>query len=366
MAISDLVGENICKLKPYSPSKPIEEVEREFGITNIVKLASNENPLGPSPKAVDAMKKAIEKVGLYPDGSCFHLIKSLAKHCGVGEESIAVGNGSDDLIHLCGITFLSTGDEVVQAETTFVRYESATVLNNCKCAMVPLKDFTYDLDAMADQFTERTRLIFIANPNNPTGTAVGQAAVDAFMARVPERAIVVFDEAYNEYVEMPDFPDTLRYVKEGRNVIVLHTFSKIYALAGLRVGYAIARPEIIQCLNQVREPFNVNSIGQVGAIASLADPEQVKRSRRVNSEGKKYLYSALDALGCSCTPSEANFVWVDIKRDCRPVFTEMLKRGVIVRTGDVFGCPTFFRVTIGTQQENERFIGTLKEVLGAK
>ena len=363
MAISDLVKENICRLKPYSPGKPIEEVEREFGITDIVKLASNENPLGPSPKAVEAMKKALEKVALYPDGSCFYLIKALANHWGVDEKELILGNGSDELIHYIGVTFLSPGDEVIQAETTFVRYESASVLNNCNCVMVPLRDFTHDHEAMADRITDRTRLIFVANPNNPTGTSVTQKAVEKFMARLPERVIVVFDEAYKEYVESPDFPDMYAYVRQGANVIILRTFSKIYGLAGLRIGYGIARPEIIQCLNQVREPFNVNSIAQVGALASIGDAEQVERSRRVNSEGKRYLYREFEAMRLPYAPSEANFIWVDIKRECRPVFTELLKRGVIVRTGDIFGYPTFFRVTIGTEAENQRFIRTLREVL---
>jgi histidinol-phosphate aminotransferase len=229
---------------------------------------------------------------------------------------------------------------------------------------VPLKDFTYDLEAMADLFNDRTRMVFIANPNNPTGTAVTQADVDRFMERVPERVIVIFDEAYNEYVESPDFPDTMKYVKEGRNVVILHTFSKIYALAGLRVGYAIARPEIIQCLNQVREPFNVNNIAQVGAIASLADPEQVERSKRVNSDGKRYLYGAFDSMGLPYIPTEGNFIWVNIKQDCRPVFKQLLSKGVIVRTGDIFDYPTYIRVTIDTEAHNRRFIRTLQEVLG--
>lgn len=361
--MNDLVTENIRKLKPYSPGKPIEEVEREFGITDIIKMASNENPLGPSPKAMKAMSEALKKVALYPDGSCFYLKKALANHWGVSEDELIVGNGSDELIHYIGITFLSPGDEVVQADPAFVRYESAAVLNDCGCIMVPLKDFTHDLEAMADKITDRTRLVFVANPNNPTGTAVTQKDVERFMARLPERVIAVFDEAYYEYVESTEYPDMVDYIREGANVIVLRTFSKIYALAGLRVGYGIARPEIIQCLNQVREPFNVNSIAQAGALASLGDPEQVERSRRVNSDGKKYLYREFEAMGLPYVPTEANFIFVDIKTNCRPVFNEMLKRGVIVRTGDIFGLPTFIRVTIGTEAENKRFIQTLREAL---
>ena len=361
--MSDLVKENIQRLKPYSPGKPIEEVEREFGITNIVKLASNENPVGPSPKAVEAMKKAMEKVALYPDGNCFYLKQALAKHWQVREDQLIVGNGSDELIHYIGITFLSCGDEVIQADPSFVRYESAACLNECGCVMIPLKDFTHDLEAMADAITDRTKIIFVTNPNNPTGTMNTKAEVDRFMARVPERVIVIFDEAYCEYVGSPDYPQTVDYVNEGRNVIILRTFSKIYGLAGLRVGYGIARPEIIQCLNQVREPFNVNSVAQVGALASLQDPDQVKRSVQVNSDGKKYIYAEFEKMSLPYIPTEANFILFDVKRDCRPLFKELLKRGVIIRTGDVFGLPTFFRVTIGTMEENKRFIETLKEVL---
>lgn len=363
MAMSDLVKQNICRLKPYSPGKPIEEVEREYGIKDPVKLASNENPLGPSPKAVDAMKAAVETVALYPDGACFYLKGALAGHWGVDENMLCVGNGSDELIHYIGITFLSGDDEVIQADPSFVRYESAAVLNDCNCIMVPLKDYTHDLDAMADRITDRTRLIFVTNPNNPTGTMVTARELDRFMSRVPERVLVVFDEAYYEYVEREDYPDTLDYVRAGRNAVILRTFSKIYGLAGLRVGYGIARPEIIDCINQVREPFNVNSVAQAGAIASLQDPDQVARTRKVNSEGKKYIYRELEAMGLPYIPTEANFIMFDTKKQCRPLFEELLRRGVILRTGDVFGMPTWFRVTIGIQEENERFINGLREVL---
>jgi len=363
MSANDLVKEHIRRLKPYVPGKPIEEVEREFGVKDIVKLASNENPLGPSPKAVSAMTNVLDKVNLYPDGSCYHLKKSLASHLKVQEDQVIIGNGSDEIIHYIGITFLSQGDQVIQADPSFVRYESAACLSDCECVMVPLKDYVHDLDAIADRITDKTRLIFIANPNNPTGTAVNAQEVERFISRLPERVIAVFDEAYYEYVEMPDFPDMLQYVRDGANVIVLRTFSKIYGLAGLRVGYGIARPEIIQCLNQVREPFNVNSLAQVAAVAALTDTEHVERSRQVNAQGKRYLYGALDSMGLPYVPTEANFIWVDLKTDCRRVFTELLKKGVIIRTCDIFGYPTCVRVTIGTELENQRFINALKEVL---
>ncbi|MFA6666630.1 MAG: histidinol-phosphate transaminase [Armatimonadota bacterium] len=358
-----LVNEHILKLKPYVPGKPIDEVRREFGIKDIVKLASNENPVGPSPKALDAMKKAIGDVALYPDGSCFALTRALAAKWGVGENHIICGNGSDELIHYIGITFLSATDEVISSDVTFSRYESAAVLNNCEYKSAPACRHKYSLDEIAARINSNTRLIIIANPNNPTGTIVTKEEVDRFMAKVPERVIVVFDEAYYEYVESPDYPDTLDYVRQGKNVIILHTFSKIYGLAGLRIGYGIARPEIIAGLHQVREPFNVNSLAQAAAIAALEDVAHVDKIRKINAQGRDYLYAQFDKMGLPYARTEANFIWVDIKQDCRPVFTELLKRGVIIRTGDIFGCPTFIRVTIGTMDENERFIKTIKEVL---
>ncbi len=364
MAMRDLVNENICRLKPYVPGKPIEEVKREFGITcSIVKMASNENPLGPSPKALAAMKEALEQVALYPDGKCFTLTQELARFWGCTEDELLIGNGSDEIIHNLGVTFLSPGDEIIQGDPSFSQYETSATLCNSGCVMVPLKNFTFDLDAMADAITDKTRMIYVTNPNNPTGTMVTKQDVERFMARLPERVIVVFDEAYYEYVENPDYPNTYDYVKAGANVIILRTFSKAYGLAGLRIGYAIGKAELIECLNQVRQPFCVNSVAQAGALASLRDPDQVSRSRRVNSEGKQYLYQEFDKMRLPYAPTEANFIFLDIKTDCRPVFTEMLKRGVIIRTGDIFGYPNFIRVTIGTAEENARFIETLKEVL---
>ncbi len=360
----NLVQPNILQLTPYVPGKPIEEVERELGITDIIKLASNENPLGPSPLAIKAMADTLPKVGLYPDGSCFALRNETAKHWGVEPENLIFGNGSDELIHYIGVTFLTPGDEVIQADPTFVRYEAAGILNNCKVHKVPCKDLTHDLAAMAERINERTKLIFIANPNNPTGTIVTKRDVEELMDKVPERCITVFDEAYYEYVEDPEYPQTMDYVKQGRNVIILRTFSKIYALAGLRIGYGIARPKIIEFLEQVREPFNVNSIAQVGAIASLRDSEQVAKAKKVNSEGRAYLCEEFDKMGLPYAPSQANFVLVNIKQDCVSAFKELLKRGVITRTGDIFGLPTYLRVTIGTMEQNKRFIEALKEVLG--
>jgi histidinol-phosphate aminotransferase len=358
-----IVKECVLRIRPYRPGKPIEEVEREYGISNAIKLASNENPLGPSPKAVAAMQEAAPKMALYPEDTCFYLKRDLAAHLGVPEDWLMLGNGSDEVLHCVGLAFLSPGDEVLQADPSFVMYETNTHLNGATPVVVPLKNHRFDLDAMASRLSDRTKVVFICNPNNPTGSIVTKDELSAFMEKVPPKAIVVFDEAYVEYVESPSFPDTLEYVRQGRNCVVARTFSKIYALAGLRVGYGIAPPHIVRYLQQVRPPFNVNTMAQVAARASLADPDQVARSRRVNSEGKRFLYAAFERMGLQYVPTEANFIWVDTRVDSRAVFEGLIRRGVIVRTGDVFGMPTFIRVTIGVQEQNQRFVEALEELL---
>ncbi len=357
--------ESILKLKPYIPGKPIEEVEREYGVKNIIKLASNENPLGPSPKAIEAMKQMAANVGLYPDGSCYTLRNAVAEHLGVKPDNLTFGAGSDEVIHVIALALLEEGDEVISCDPTFVQYETAALLCECVYHKVPLKNHTYDLEGIAEKLNPHTKLVFIANPNNPTGTLVTHSEVERLLSRMPERAVLVLDEAYYEYNERSDYPRSVSWVLEGRNVIVLRTFSKAYGLAGLRVGYGIARPDIIGYLEQVRQPFNVSSIGQVAAIASLGDQEHVERSRKLNAEGKRYLYREFDRLGLPYAPSEANFVWVDLRQDSVRVFKELLRRGVIIRTGDIFGMPTWARVTIGKMEENARFIAALEEVLAA-
>jgi len=361
-----LARPNILKLKPYVPGKPIEETKREYGIQDIIKLASNENPLGPSPLAVAAMKEAAEEVFLYPDASCFALARELARHWDVAPEQVIMGNGSDEILHYAGLAFLEPGDEVLSGHPSFVRYESAAVLNNAVYIEVPLRDYRFDLEAMAGRLSPRTKMVFIANPNNPTGTIVSTGELERFLDRVPERAVVVLDEAYFEYADSADFPDGLKYVREGRNVLALRTFSKIYALAGLRVGYGIGPAPLIHCLHQVREPFNVNSLAQAAALASLRDPDQVRRSCENNRQGRERFYAGFRALGLTWAPTDANFVFVDLGRDCRPVYEALLRRGVIVRTGDIFGMPTHIRVTIGTAEENERFMRELTSILAAE
>lgn len=353
----------ILNLTPYVPGKPIEEVKREFGIDDIIKLASNENPLGPSPLAVEAMKSALENVALYPEGSCYELRHAVAEHLGVEPDMLIFGAGADEVIHYMGVALLDEGDEIVQAYPSFVQYVAASTLMNCRAHLVPLKNWTHDLEAMLAKVNEHTKMFFITNPNNPTGTIVTADQVEAVLDALPERCILVLDEAYYEYVDDPGYTRSVEWIKQGRNVIALRTFSKIYALAGLRVGYGIAPASLIALLERVRLPFNVSSIAQAGAIASLKDPNQVAKTREQNRRSKEYYYREFEKMGLPYTPTQANFVWVDVQRDCKKVFVELLKRGVIVRTGDIFGYPTHIRVTTGTDEQSERFITTLREVL---
>jgi len=360
----EMIRPEVAGLRPYSPGKPIEEVEREYGITDIIKLASNENPLGPSPLAVKAMQEAVTQVRLYPDNECFVLKKALARHLDMPEESLVLGRGSDEVIHMLGLCFLRPGDEVMMAEPPFTLYEFTAQLMGATQVRVPLRDFRHDVPEMIRRFSARTKLIFISNPNNPTGSYVTRAEVEQMLAALPPQAILVLDDAYTEYVTAPDFPPSLDYVRAGKRVVVLRTFSKIYALAGLRLGYGIAAPEMMRLIQQVREPFNVSSVAQAGAIASLQDPDQVKRSRDLNTQGLEYFYRELGRLGLRYVPSQANFIYIDTGVDCRKLFVEMLKRGVIVRTGDIFGHPTHIRVTTGTMDQNARFVAALEEALG--
>jgi histidinol-phosphate aminotransferase len=353
------VHPDIQSLRPYVPGKPIDELQREMGLARVIKLASNENPLGPSPKAVAAL--AGGEVGLhrYPDGGAYRLRQAIADRWKVTSDHVILGNGSDEILGLLARTFLSPGDEAVMADHTFVIYKMEVTAAHGKPVTVPLKDWTHDVDAMARAITPRTRLVFLCNPNNPTGTMVSADAVSRFMSKVPEHVIVVFDEAYLEYVRNPQFPDTLSYVKEGRQAIVLRTFSKIYGLAGLRIGYGVTTPEINDFLNRVRPPFNANSLAQRAALAALADDEHVTASRAINATGMVQLQDGLRALGLTPVPSEANFLYFDVKRDGRTVFDALLREGIIVRHID----GSMLRVTIGQPGENAAFLQALKLVL---
>ena len=353
------VHPDIASLVPYVPGKPIEELELEFGITRAIKLASNENPLGPSPKALAVLSEVARTLNRYPDGGGHRLRGALADRFKLTPDHVILGNGSDEIIGLLARAFLAPGDEAVMADQTFVIYKMEVTATHGVPIVVPLKEWRHDLPAMADAVTPRTRLLFVCNPNNPTGTMVSASEVDTMMARLPEQVIVVFDEAYYEYAHSRDFPDTLRLVKQNRNAIVLRTFSKVYGLAGLRIGYGMTTPEITGYLNRVRPPFNANSLAQRAALAALEDEEHVARSRAMNQAEMATVLAGLTALGLRPVPSEANFLYVDVGQDGRKVFEALLREGVIVR--HIEG--RMLRITIGLPEENGRFLQALKKVL---
>ncbi|MDF1824227.1 MAG: histidinol-phosphate transaminase [Verrucomicrobiales bacterium] len=351
-------------LVAYDPGKPIDETARELGLNpeDIIKVASNENPLGPSPRAVEAMKEAAEGVHIYPDGGGYKLRTAIAEKFGLGRENIILGNGSNEIIELIGHGFLNPGDNVIAAEHAFVVYKLMATLFGAETIEVPDPGYVHDLDAMAAAITPQTRKVFIANPNNPTGTMVGEEAIDRFMEKVPDHVMVIFDEAYHEFLH--DAPDTLKYVREGRNVVIMRTFSKIQGLAGLRIGYGITTPEIANVLQKCRQPFNTNMIAQAGAIAGLADEEHQQRTRDLNDEGLAFLHAAFEEMGLEYVPSVANFVLVKVG-DGDAVFQAMLKKGVIIRAMSGYKLPGWVRISIGTMDQNRRCIETLKEVLAA-
>ncbi len=353
------VSDNIKSITPYVPGKPIEELERELGISGSIKLASNENPLGPSPKAMAAVKKAVEGLNRYPDGSGFYLSEALAKKYGVDLSQIILGNGSNELIELVVRTFVQPGDEIVSADPSFVVYKMITQAANGTNVVVPCRDMRHDLDAMAERITEKTRIVFIANPNNPTGTMNSKAEMDRFMDRVPDHVIVAVDEAYFEYVTHVEYPDSLDYLKEGKSILALRTFSKIYGLAGLRIGYGITTRAIAELMNKVRQPFNTNSLAQVGALAALADRKHVEKSVAINNEGKQYLYQSFQQLGITYIPTETNFIMFETQMDSRDLYNALLKTGVIIRPMG----PRKLRVTIGLPEENKRFITELEKIV---
>lgn len=353
MTIDQYANRFVCDLVAYEPGKPIEETARELGLdpSQIVKVASNENPLGPSPMAKSAMRLAIEESHIYPDGGGYSLRSTLAETLRLGSENIILGNGSNEIIELLCHTFLNRDSELIAAKHAFVVYKLMATLFGANYVEVPDPEFTHDLDAMADAITPNTRLVFIANPNNPTGTMVDQSAIDRFMARLPEHVIAVFDEAY---IEFPDSaPDTLRYVREGRNVCVLRTFSKIHGLAGLRVGYGIAPPHLAGLLQKARQPFNVNAIAQAAALAALADTQHTERTRQVNREGMAFYENAFRERGLEYVPSHANFLLVKTGNGDQ-VFRDMLKQGVIVRAMSSYKLPDWIRISIGTAAQNAR------------
>jgi histidinol-phosphate aminotransferase len=355
------VHPDIASLVPYVPGKPIEELQRELGLPRAIKLASNENPIGPSPRALAVLAETASTLHRYPDGGAFRLRGALAQRWKVMPDQVILGNGSDELLGLLARAFLSPGDEAVMAEHTFVIYKMEVQAAHGVVVEVPQKNWRHDIPAMTAAITDKTRLLFICNPNNPTGTMSTKAEIAALMEHVPDHVVVVFDEAYYEYVRHPEFPESIDYVKAGRQVIVLRTFSKIYGLAGLRIGYGMTSPEIAGYLNRIRPPFNANSMAQQAALAALEDEEHVTASRTLTHTEMDKVRRGLLRLGLEALPSEANFLYFDVKQDGREVFNALLREGIIVR--HIEG--RMLRVTIGLPEENELFLHALESVTHA-
>ena len=360
-----LAVKGVQALSPYQPGKPIEELARELGLNpaEIIKLASNENPLGPSEKALSAARKALDELCLYPDGNGFNLKNALANRFGVGMDQITLGNGSNDVLEVIARCFVDTESEVIFSQYAFAVYPIVTQAIGAKGVSVPAKDWGHDLDAMAAAVSDRTKLIFIANPNNPTGTVHTAEAIEAFLAQVPERVLVVLDEAYCEYLTGDEFPDGIQLLNRYPNLIVCRTFSKAWGLAALRAGYSVSSPAIADILNRVRQPFNVDSVALSAATAVLEDDAYLKRSREVNEAGLRQLAEGFDRMGLAYIPSFGNFIAVEVGEQSAGIYQALLSHGVIVRPVAGYGMPRHLRVSVGLPEENDRFLDALAQSL---
>ncbi len=355
------VTKEIQSIPVYTPGKPIEEVERELGIRGAIKLASNENPRGPSPKALKALGNSLSDIHRYPESNGKPLILSLSRKWRLKPSQVFLGNGSNEVIELLTRTLLVPGDEAVMADWTFSVYQRMVLASSAKPVVVPLKHFRHDLLSMSARITRRTKLVFICNPNNPTGTFVTKEAMDRLFDRIPQRVVVVLDEAYGDYVTHRQFAKGIRYLKAGRNVVVLRTFSKIYGLAGLRLGYGLASSDLVSYLERVRQPFNTNLMAQRGGMAALLDEAHVQESLRINRLGRDYLYKIFDSMSVFYIPTQTNFILIQIKGGGRQVYEGLLKKGVIVRNLE----EDYLRITIGLPDENKRFVKAFQEVMGS-
>ena len=351
-------------LQPYEPGKPVDELERQYGVSNVIKLASNENPLGPSPRALQVIREASQTIGRYPDGNGFHLKDALAKALAVKTDQLTLGNGSNDVLEFVARAFVNPGDEVIFSQHAFAIYPIVTQAVGGKAVVVPARSWGHDLGAMSQAITDKTRLIFIANPNNPTGTWLTARQLEGFIKSVADTIIVVIDEAYHEYVQQSEYPDCINWLDSYPNLVVTRTFSKAYGLAGLRIGYGVSSSAIADILNRLRQPFNVNSLALAAAQAALADRAHLEKSIETNTRGMGQLVAAFEDAGFDYVPSVANFVAVDTGRLAGPIYESLLQKGIIVRPVGNYDMPNHLRISIGTTDENQRFIEAFRQVMG--
>jgi histidinol-phosphate aminotransferase len=362
-------NEGVRNLKPYVPGKPVSELEREYGISGIIKLASNENPLGPSPKALEAIRSNLDEIAFYPDGNSFDLKASIAKKHGISADQVTTGNGSNDILELIARVFLCPGKNAVFAQHSFAVYPIVTQITGAQAVITPVfseesdSPYVIDFDAMLKAVNEQTGVVFIANPNNPTGSWAKREALYGFIRALPQQVVVVVDEAYIEYATDPDFPDASTWLSEFPNLVVTRTFSKAYGLAGLRAGYGLSSPEVADLLNRTRQPFNINLLSQVAALAALDDEAHIQKSVETNAHGIKQLVDGFNQLALGFIPSVGNFICVKVGSDSASVYEKLLRQGVIVRPVDNYGLPEYLRVTVGTEEQNHRFLTALEQAL---
>lgn len=362
-----IVPENIREITPYPPGKPQDELEREYGIRNSIKMASNEKPTGPSPQVVQALVNALDGLNRYPDGSSYYLTEAIARKYGVDQEEVVLGNGSNEVIDFLVKAFVQNGDEVITSHPSFLMYQKFVQMRGGINHIVPMKEMCHDLEAVTRLVNSRTRLIFLDNPNNPMGTVIAPVDLYVFLSTIPEHVIVVIDEAYADFMAEELRPDAVSLIRNSKDrcpVVFLRTFSKAYGLPGLRIGYGLMAGEVASCLHKVRQPFNVNSLAQVGARAALDDDESFYLALEQNRAGIIYLRDALEKLGCNSYPTQGNFILVDVQGDANTLYEAMLRKGVIIRSMAAYGLPSSIRVTIGTELENLRFIEMLEKCLG--
>ena len=360
------IPENIASIVPYPPGKPLEELEREYGISDSIKLASNENSWGPSPKAVAAIGQTLQGLHRYPDGSSFYLTEALAGRLGAGMDEIVLGNGSNEVIEFLVKAFVRTGDEVISSHPSFLMYQKFVQVRGGCNRVIPLKDMRHDLAAITDTVNDKTRLIFLDNPNNPCGTFFSAQELDKFLKGLPESVIVVLDEAYADFVEAEQRIDILSYIRQAEGipaVVALRTFSKAFGLAGLRVGFGLMHRDIADLLHRVRQPFNINLPAQAGALAALSDDAHYNATINKTRAGRLWLQEEVKKIGCIPYPSQTNFFLIDVRGDATTLYESMLHKGVIVRSMAAYGYPNFIRITVGTKSENERFVTALADCL---